>query len=386
MDSTFYYERLALFRRLLFDAGYYLIQAQASVTGDEVAPVLIQMPGPVVGKQTIVALPDVHLGNGKGGDVFIDGDTANVRRLASTLRCIRDFVLRDSFPVTPLQLGDWYDVWRAIGGDADQARYAAIDNVSAFREILDLDKQLGLAHCIGNHDASFTKALPDRRVADGARFRFGFGLGKTRGRIYALHGHQTDRIEGEPNAAFDKVAVWLGTLAATFVSSKFRDLTELIDKRGPEGALIWIGGEAAEAAVSQLPGGIPLVKAWLTRLLAEAREDVPQGPRPPQAPPMDGRTWYAHFVAREARKRLTRIASEAVKVLYGPDANDLELLLVGHSHKACISWAPHPTTGSPVVVVDAGSWVYGQAQILFAAGNTLGVYDIVPVGSPAPSS
>jgi hypothetical protein len=35
-----------------------------------------------------------------------------------------------------------------------------------------------------------------------------------------------------------------------------------------------------------------------------------------------------------------------------------------------------------VVVVDAGSWAYGQAQILFAAGNTVAVYDVVRLGTP----
>ena len=57
--------------------------------------------------------------------------------------------------------------------------------------------------------------------------------------------------------------------------------------------------------------------------------------------------------------------------------DEVELLVVGHSHKPCVGWTPHPQSGKPVIVVDAGSWVQGAAQILFGAGNRVSVFDIV---------
>lgn len=382
MDATFYYERLSAFRRGLNAFGYDIRQAQTGVVDAEPAPVLIQLPRPIIGRQTIVAIPDVHLGDGAGGDNFMDGHGGNVDRLVSTLRALRDFVRKEPFPVTLLQLGDWYDVWRTFGHDTEDSRYSLIDSYSGYQTLLSLDKELGVAHLIGNHDASFTHALPDRRVADGARFRFGFGLGGTHGQIFAIHGHQADRIEGEPSAEFDQLAVWVGALVAKFVSSDFRNLTELIDKRGEEGALIWLGSHAAELAVSQLPGGFALLRAWFIKLLAEARDDIPASPRPFAPAPNDGQRWYARFVKREHADRLAKIAIAASEKLYRASVRDLELLIVGHSHKPCISWTPHPRTKHPIVVADAGSWVFGAAQILFAASNTLAVYDIVRQGTP----
>jgi hypothetical protein len=378
MNATFYYERLAAFRQRLMERGYDLRQAYAAVTTSPAPPVLVQLPDAVLGNQVVVAIPDVHLSDGKGGDIFVDGDPGNPKRFLATLRALRSFVRSDPSRVTPIQLGDWYDVWRSYGRDTTDSRYSSIDDAPAFQEILALDKQLGLAHVIGNHDASFTHALPDRRVGDGARFRFGFGLAGSHGRVFALHGHQADRIEGEPNSDFDQLAVWLGTLAATYAGSQFRSLQELIDKRGTDGALVWLGSMAAQTAASQLPGGLGPIKAWLVDLLGKAREDVQPEPRELLASPANEPSLFAGFVKREAVARLARISVAATRKLYGPSVKDLQLLFVGHSHKACVSWTPHPTSGRPVVVVDAGSWAYGQAQLLFAAGNTVGVYDVVP--------
>jgi hypothetical protein len=50
-------------------------------------------------------------------------------------------------------------------------------------------------------------------------------------------------------------------------------------------------------------------------------------------------------------------------------------LLVGHSHVPCASWSD--VGGRPVVVVDAGAWVYGQSNIAIAAGDTIAVFDVV---------
>ncbi|MCA9639503.1 MAG: hypothetical protein KC492_02385 [Myxococcales bacterium] len=352
-----FYDRLRKFQLILQQQGYDLRLASAQLDNGGTVPVMIQFPTTQIGQQALIALPDVHLAGGNAGDVFYNGDPENPRRLTAVLKAMQTYSLQNQ-PTTLLQLGDWYDVWRSIGSDAQSSQYNLIDDVPAYQELLGLDKALELAHCFGNHDASFTHALPDRRVADQNRFRFGFGLLNSGGRVYALHGHQADSIQGEPNSSGEIRAVWLGTLAANYLSSKFRNLEEFMDKQGNfEGA-----------------------KDWLLKLVGLNRDDPTPTGRPPQAPPSDGQTWHAKFVQRESMASLVAIAQAAVDRLY-TNAASLELLVVGHSHKPCIGWTPHPNTKKPVVVIDCGAWVYGQANLMFAAGNVAAVYDIVKFGT-----
>lgn len=356
MAATFY-NRLHGFRLTLQSYGYDLRLASARVSGGASVPVMVRFPTPLIGDQSLVVLPDVHLGAGDEGDVFYCGSAENPRRLAAVLRTMRDYT-RANAPTTLLQLGDWYDVWRAIGKDATSSQYSRIDSVPAYQEILGLDVGIELAHAYGNHDASFTHALPDRRVADRDRFRFGWSLLGSRGKVFALHGHQADDIAGQPNAPGDQRAVWLGTLAADYLSSEFRNLEEYMDKQG------------------NLAGA----EAWLLSLVGLNREDPQATGRPRQDAPSDGQPWGADFVKREAMARLVKIAQAAADRLY-TDAEPLSLLVVGHSHAPCVGWTPHPTTGKPVVVIDCGSWVYGAAQVMFAAGSIAAVYDVVRMGA-----
>lgn len=355
---NFFYDRSHQFRLILQRYGYDVRLANAALAGGGSAPVMIQFPTQVLGQHCIVALPDVHLSSGDAGDIFLNNDPNNPRRLTATLKAMRDFT--EASPATTLlQLGDWYDVWRSVGADATSSQYSAIDSFAPYQELLGLDSALSLAHAYGNHDASFTHALPDGRVATQHRFRFGFGLGGSNGRVYALHGHQADSIAGEPNKPSDIRAVWLGTLAAKYISRDFTDLENFIDTQG----------------------GFSGAKDWLLSLVGLNRDDPQPSGRPRLAAPQDGQRWSANFVKREAMDKLVRIAQEAINHSY-PAPNAIELLIVGHSHQPCIGWTPHPTTGRPVVVIDCGSWVYSAAQILFAAGNVACVYNIVPMGTP----
>jgi len=52
-----------------------------------------------------------------------------------------------------------------------------------------------------------------------------------------------------------------------------------------------------------------------------------------------------------------------------------DVVIVGHSHAPCVAWTE--VTGRPIVVVDAGSCVYGKANLLVMAEDTLAVFDVV---------
>jgi len=352
---TFYQTKLQAFRALLDARGYHVRVARAAVPDDLAAPVTVDFPSSVLGQQSLIAVPDVHISDGTGGDIFLDGNPDNVTRFTATLAAINDFIDAEDAAgasASVLQLGDWYDVWRAIGHDATEAQFAKIDNVPAYQTLLRLDKELNLAHLIGNHDASFTHALPDRRVADGERFRFGFGLVESNGRCFALHGHQVDDLVGVPSPPLDQQVVWLATLAAHFVPKAARDLEDFLDKEG---------------------ASIGTALNWLKALVGLNRPDpvpIPRARKP--APP----GFIGSFVERESNEQLLQIAIKACQKLF-PNPNPLELLIVGHSHKPCVSWAHHPDSERPVVVVDAGSWVQGAAQILFGADDRISVFDIV---------
>jgi hypothetical protein len=349
----FYEDKLGLFRELLAKRGYAVRVANAAVSDGAACPVTVQFPHAVLGENALIAVPDVHISDGSDGDIFFDGNAAHAERLTDVLSVIHDYLKVEDQHAFLLQLGDWYDVWRAIGDDATQADFAKIDNVPQYQRLLELDKALGMAHLIGNHDASFKHALPDRRVADAKLFRFGFGLMKSNGRVFALHGHQTDQIEGAAGLPGDKRAVWLGTLAARYVTSEARNLEDYLDKEG---------------------SNLQAVADWLGSLIGLNRPDPTPNPRRRMDASPAG--FSGNFVVREGAADLVRIAVHACAELYAVPV-PLELLVVGHSHKPCISVTPHPLSGEPVVIVDGGSWVQGAAQIVFGAGNRISVFDIV---------
>jgi hypothetical protein len=337
---------------LLARRGYVVHVANAAVVDGRACPVTVGFPYPVFGDKSVIAVPDIHLGDGSDGDVFLAGEPDHAQRLADVLATIDDYLTAEPDTAYLVQLGDWYDVWRAIGEDTSDSRYAAIDNVALYQTILELDKRLGMAHAIGNHDASFAHALPDRRVADGARYRFGFGLLESNGRIFTMHGHQADAIEGAPNLPGDQRAVWIATLVAKYVTAQARNLENFLDQEGTN---------------------ITAVRDWLMSLVGLNRGDPVPTPRTRKQAPLG---FAGSFVERESCAELVKVAVDACAKRY-PAPEPLEVLLVGHSHKPCVAYAPHPVSKKPVIVVDAGSWVQGAAQILFAAGDRISVFDIV---------
>ena len=146
--------------------------------------------------------------------------------------------------------------------------------------------------------------------------------------------------------------VWLGTFAAKYLTSQARHLQNFLDQEGTSAAAVF---------------------DWLKALIGVNRPDPVPKPRARKQAP-DG--YVGSFVEREDSATLARICVDACKKRYGTPT-PLELLVVGHSHKPCIAWTPHPETHAPIIVVDGGSWVQGAAQLVFGAGNRVSVFDIV---------
>jgi UDP-2,3-diacylglucosamine pyrophosphatase LpxH len=295
----------------------------------------------------ILAIPDVHLCAGADGDIFLEGHVERARKLEAVLGAIGDYLDQHPLSSYAIQLGDWFDIWRVCGSDPKNMTYGSIQNAAVYQKILDLDARLGLPHVIGNHDAGFLRSLPDRRASQPALFRLGFWIGRN---VYALHGHQTD-LSPPIGASWDALAVHLATLIGS-IAPDITHFEEYIDRQGTG----------------------PGIATWLRDSLLGIREDPPPSPRPPDngRPPPNVRA--GQFVVREDVDTLASIV-EKVSTLPESHARTADVLLVGHSHAPCASWTD--ITGRPTVVIDAGCWVYGQANLLVAAGDTITVFDVV---------
>jgi len=340
-------EMLGSFTGQLRNQGYAL--RPTAVPGVAGAVVKCVFSSPVF-DNPIVAIPDVHLGDGSAGDIFLAGSNDAVSRLVAVMTTLKNLLNQPGAEISAIQLGDWFDVWRAEGGDVQAAQFGAIQNVAAYRQILDLDAELGLAHIIGNHDASFLGALPDRRVTQPGLFRLGFWLGQ---KVYAMHGHQTD-IAPPANLPSDQFFVAAATTMAEFVP-----------------------GVTTFEAYADRFGNVDGVVQWLLSCFGLLRRDPGPQPRPPDTQALPTNVLEATLVLREARDDIARVARE-VSALPQSNGRSASVVIVGHSHAPCVSVSR--TTDSPTVILDAGSWTYGQGSVLIAAEDTAAVFDVVALG------
>jgi UDP-2,3-diacylglucosamine pyrophosphatase LpxH len=293
----------------------------------------------------IFALPDVHLCAGDGGDIFLQGDLARANKLEAVLGAVGDYL--DTHPMSSyaVQLGDWFDIWRVCGSDPANVAYGDIQNASVYQNILALDARLGLPHVIGNHDAAFLRSLPDRRTGQPDFFRLGFWVGRN---VYAMHGHQTD-LAPPASSSWDEIAVHIATLIGA-IAPRVTTLEQYIDRLGNAG-----------------------IARWLRDSLLGIREDPPAQHRPPDNGPPPDNVRSAQFVVRENVDAFASIVDK-VAALPQSQGRSADVVIVGHSHTPCAAWTE--VTGRPIVVVDAGCWVYGQANLLVAAGDTVAVFDV----------
>jgi len=294
----------------------------------------------------IFAIPDVHLCDGGSGDIFFNGNADKPRKLQAVMQGMFDYMTTHPMSARAVQLGDWFDIWRVTGSNPQHMTYGAIQNAAAYHSILDLDARIGLAHLIGNHDAGFLNALPDRRAMQPQLFRSGFWLGSS---VYAMHGHQTD-IVPPISSSFDEAAVALATTIAGFIP----------------------GVTTFESYVDRLGFG-PGIGRWLLDSLLNVREDPGPQARPEDRSPPPANVRNGQFVVRENVDHLATIAHQ-VGMLPGSGGRSADVVIVGHSHTPSASWTD--VTGKPVVIVDAGAWVYDQANLLIAAEDTIAVFDV----------
>jgi UDP-2,3-diacylglucosamine pyrophosphatase LpxH len=290
----------------------------------------------------------VHLCDGGAGDIFYHHNADKPHKLLAVMQGMFDYMTTYPMSARAVQLGDWFDLWRVTGSNPQHMTYGAIQNAQVYSDILDLDARIGLAHLIGNHDAGFLNSLPDRRVTQPHLFRSGFWLGRS---VYAMHGHQTD-IVPPIGSSFEEAGLAIATAIAGFIP----------------------GVTTFESYVDRLGFG-PAIGRWLLDSLFNMREDPGPQARPEDRSPPPANVRNGQFVVRENVDNLASIAHH-VGVLPGSGGRSAEVVIVGHSHMPSASWTD--VTGKPVVIIDAGAWVYDQANLLIAAEDTIAVFDVTP--------
>jgi len=235
-----------------------------------------------------------------------------------------------------VQLGDCYDLWRAYPFHAHVPgqTYAAINDAYGplTSQLID---QLDARFCVGNHDADLAKYPPD--WAFGAGGRLAYSQRACAGRVFAMHGHQTDDVVEVMAAQNGQTWVALGSVLATITNAGGQGLQEWLDRRE-----------------DTYPGD--------------------DGGYPPGAAPPAGRFTSPRWSDRGGRKgRLEKIfdgmAQSAAAI-----AGAVRVLIVGHTHRPGVAWFTHG--GRVIPVVDVGSWTYGKSQFAIVEEGSVRLWQL----------
>jgi hypothetical protein len=275
--------------------------------------------------EAAIVIPDVHLG--WGNDVFRYNDFGRAQRLERFLDVVATFRNFVGGKLDVVQVGDWYDFWRSPGFTHAQAK-AIIE--SQYPGVVSRARDLGVRHCVGNHDAAFAE-LDSRHGLDVEIVRT---LGTTH-RVLCLHGHDTETLA---SIAVDGTAPSIGL-----------NIINLLNSAAPMGMLGALFQRIVDGSSkdpwSDSPASLPWPKA-----------DVP-GPT----------GWAAPWVGRDNATALGAAIAGFELCVQG----EVQVVLLGHSHRPGISWSP--VAGRRVPVVDIGSWTYGRAEFGVVCPDGIGI-------------
>jgi UDP-2,3-diacylglucosamine pyrophosphatase LpxH len=272
-----------------------------------------------------IIVPDVHLG--WGNDAFRYNDPARAQRLERFLDTVAALRAAVGGRLDIVQLGDWYDFWRSPSVTPAEAKH----NIEAqYPGVVSRARELGVRHCIGNHDARLTQ--PELRAGLDVEIVRTVGHGH---RVLCLHGHDTETLA---SIAVDESTARLGLNIVTALTS-----TPVL---GPLAALIQrvVDGSSKEP--------------WI-----DSAESLPW----PNAKVPGPAGWAAPWVGRGNAVPL----GAAVSGFELCASRELQVVFVGHSHRPGIAWCP--VAGRRVPVVDVGSWTYGRTEFAVVCPDGVGL-------------
>jgi len=235
-----------------------------------------------------------------------------------------------------LQLGDWFDIWRVCGSDRPMSTTATSRMPASTRTS---SRSTPASGC-RTSSATTTQALrslPDRRAGQPIISASDSGSVATSTRCTV-----TKPISRRPRLSWDQLAVHIATLVAA-IAPRVTTLEQYIDRLGDgPGVARWLR-DSVLAFAKILRSSIAL------RTMVRRRQ-------------------RSLRILRRTRER--RCVREHRRQGWGAAAiagRAADVVIVGHSHAPCVAWTE--VTGRPIVVVDAGSCVYGRANLLLMAGT-----------------
>jgi len=276
--------------------------------------------------EVAIVVPDVHLG--WGNDVFRFNNPTRERRLEHFLDMVGALRSHVQGKLDIVQVGDWYDFWRSPGFTSSQAK-AIIE--SQYPGVVSRARSLGVRHCVGNHDAAFAE-VDIRRGLDVEIVRT---LGDAH-RVVCFHGHDTETLA---SIAVDGTATSIGLN----ILNLFNSTVPLLGGLGSFVQRVIDG--SSKDPWSDSPASVPWPKAAV------------QGPT----------GWAAPWVARDSAAQLGAAISGFELCVQ----HEVQVVIIGHSHRPGISWSP--VAGRRVPIVDVGSWTYGRAEFAIVCPDGIGI-------------
>jgi len=271
-----------------------------------------------------LCIPDIHLLERGPNDDFLDRHPEYEERFLDFLDFLLPLKKEEEEDLEIIQIGDMFDLWQAKGNTNMIA--------AAYPSFLGLMGKLKTIYVVGNHDVDLIRWYKDRGQTFGRRWRY---LASAEGKIRTLfeHGFQADFANNQES--------WSGVIG--------REITKIV------GMMEYINPDI----------DVVLGSTWDSIVRAFSKYNVFTPVRDPQG-------FNPHEYLRFYINLLEKYNQGTTLDHFGPEALDLSLAVIGHTHMARL--VQMPKNGRNYYLLDCGSWVNGGHEIGIIAGKDLAVF------------
>jgi UDP-2,3-diacylglucosamine pyrophosphatase LpxH len=315
----------------------------------------LQLPG----GRVHLFIPDCHLLSRRDAPAYPKWGFVQDDDLLLCLESLRELKKNHRRQLRVWQLGDLFDLWRARGGQDEQAelRRIAADHADIL-ELLTYGVPGGVKARIiaGNHDYGLFRMSGWRA----ARFRIIENQGSAGGDVLVLHGDLFSRLERLLPDALQAAAVRFATWHSSGGHELYNDDATVAsaNRAIPDGDQPIGVGQAELAVAGGSPGGPDNVN------VIDAHQGSPKA----------------------NNKRFFREAREIAYALRDHGGYDIRLVVIGHTHWPRIVAGKHED-GVPFTLLDAGAWIghcrlgksdpwLENAHLAVVVGDDLRIYQL----------
>jgi UDP-2,3-diacylglucosamine pyrophosphatase LpxH len=274
-------------------------------------------------EKLILCLPDIHLLERGPNDDFLDRHPEYEERFLDLLDFLVELKKEEGEGLEIIQIGDLFDLWQAKGNSNLIA--------ASYPSILGLMDKLRTIYVAGNHDIDLVRWYKEQGETFGRRWRV---LAGAEGKIRTIfeHGFQADFANNQES--------WSGVIGTEI--TRVVNMMEYVD---PDIDVI-------------------LGSAWDSVVRVFGKYNVFTPARDPQG--FDPHGYLQYYIDLLSRYNEGKTFDQ-----FGPEALDLSLAVIGHTHTARLVQIPNG--GKIFYLLDCGSWVNGGHEIGVVAGKDLAV-------------